>query len=727
MVFMPPQRLIVPLFQRPYVWNEENQWEPLWGDVERVAGRLLDDPHGRHNPHFLGAVVLQQLQNPVGTMQERTIIDGQQRLTTLQVLLDALHAELRSIGAEQPAMRIETLVMNAQPFWERPEDRFKVWPTNRDRSAFNAVMAARPPVAYDEVPDRNSRLVRAHEFFARRARQWLRADEQTTPARAAAIERTVRELIQMVVIDLTAEENAQEIFETLNARGAQLTAADLIKNFIFQRLSESGVDIEAAYDQHWREFETGFWETEVSAGRVRHHRSSMFLNQWLIAKTGEEILAREVFYRFKRYADFDAGISMVGLLGQIHRAGEVYRRFTTSARHVAGPIDQLGLVAYRTGVMESEVVKPLVIFLLDPDDLEIPSEQVVKALNVLESWLVRRMLVRASSKSHTQVIAELITHVRKTGRQTAGDAIEDYLRNQSATNWYWPDDDEVRTQLRSLAAYRRLSRARLRMVLEAIEDHARGWQGPTTGLGGERVARGTYAIEHIMPRRWQTHWPLPQGRTAAERESLIDTIGNLTLLTGKLNSKVSNGPWAGSDGKQAALHRHDVLIMNRPLCEQAQDCWDDDHIKARTERLIDAILHAWPVPAGHRSGAERVERRSQRKIDLVDLIGAGLLDEGATLYARRRRVAGRTATVLSDGALDIDGARYATPSGAARAVVGRNENGWWFWLVDPNSKRTLGDLWREYVEQRHVEADEDDLPDTDDDDLPRGLGIQGGG
>src|SRR5699024_5273594 len=107
MVFMQPQRLIVPLFQRPYVWNEENQWEPLWNDVRRVAQRLLADPHGRHEPHFLGAVVVQQLQNQTGSMQERTIIDGQQRLTTLQLLLDALHAELQAVGAEQPAMRIE--------------------------------------------------------------------------------------------------------------------------------------------------------------------------------------------------------------------------------------------------------------------------------------------------------------------------------------------------------------------------------------------------------------------------------------------------------------------------------------------------------------------------------------------------------------------------------------------------------------------------------------------
>lgn len=116
LVFMQPQRLVVPLFQRRYVWNQDSQWEPLWDDVVRVAERLLQQPHVKPQPHFLGAVVLQQIQNPVGLMQTRTIIDGQQRLTTLQLLLDALHAELLSVAASAPAARIEPLVTNAEPF-----------------------------------------------------------------------------------------------------------------------------------------------------------------------------------------------------------------------------------------------------------------------------------------------------------------------------------------------------------------------------------------------------------------------------------------------------------------------------------------------------------------------------------------------------------------------------------------------------------------------------------
>ena len=120
------------------------------------------------------------------------------------------------------------------------------------------------------------------------------------------------------------------------------------------------------------------------------------------------------------------------------------------------------------------------------------------------------------------------------------------------------------------------------------------------------------------------------------------------------------------------------------------------------------------MPEGHQSRTERIERRPTRKVELADLMAAGLLEEGATLYARRRRVAERTATVLSDGALDVDGIRYSTPSGASRAVSGTSENGWPFWLVDPKSKRSLTDLWREYVDQRDVDVEDDDSPDDED-------------
>jgi hypothetical protein len=554
-------------------------------------------------------------------------------------------------------------------------------------------MSAPSPIDYGALAHKGSRMARAHRYFGLRAREWLQIDAAgNVDARATALEHAVRELMQMVVIDLAPDEDAQAIFETLNARGAQLTAADLIKNYVFQRLIDDDSDVNQAYETYWKEFETGFWETEVRWGNTKQRRSSQYLNHWLIARTGEEILAREVFKRFKAYVEYDFSGLMSDLLPEIHRAADIYRRFIIDAQTSTGPLDRLGLFAYRTGVLESEVVKPLILYLLDPEQDPIPKAEITKCLASLESWLVRRTLVRAGTKSYSQVMADLISQVRKADRREAGHVVESYLREQTAAAAYWPDDDEVRRTLPTMPVYRRLSRARLRMILEAIEDHLRGWDGARRSFVAERVPRGQYAIEHILPRRWQTNWPLPRRVTAWERDALIHTVGNLTLVTGPLNSRLSNAAWTGPEGKRRALHRHDVLMLNRTLLDSRRS-WTDEEIARRSADLTETILAIWPAPAGHRVSLSRDRREAPaRKVEVADLLNAGLLDQGATLYPRQKGLAGQVATVLSDGSIDVNGTSWGTPTGAARAITGKSRNGWWFWLIDPKTKVSLSDL-----------------------------------
>jgi Protein of unknown function DUF262/Protein of unknown function (DUF1524)/Restriction Enzyme Adenine Methylase Associated len=707
LVFNQPQRLVVPLFQRPYVWNEESQWAPLWLDLIRIAERMMAAPETKPTPHFLGAVVLQQLQTTTGSLQVRTIIDGQQRLTTLQLLLDALHAELDACGAAQPAKRMETLVHNDESYREHDEDRFKVWPTNRDRPSFNAVMSAPTPVDYGSL-GYSGRLVEAHRFFAETAREWLLAEgPDQVGVRASAIELTAREHLQIVVIDLTADENAQEIFETLNARGAQLTAADLIKNFIFQRLMESGVDVEGAYETNWKEFETGFWETEFNFGRLRYTRSSVFLNHWLIAQTGEEISAREVFSRFKRYADSEAFIPMAELLVRLRRSATVYRSFLEAVSNSTGTIDRLGMFAYRSAMLDVDVFKSVVLLLLDPELAPVPRGQLSIAVEAIESWLVRRRLVRANTNSYNQVAADLVMEIRKSDRLKAGSVTQAFFSAQTAASRYWPDDYEVGREVRSLSAYTRLRRSRLRMLLEAFEDHRRGWIGTAEGLGGQRVLRGKYAIEHVMPQSWQTHWPIEQA-TEPERQSLIHVLGNLTLLTSALNSRVSNGPW---EQKRIDLKKHDVLKLNMDLLDTATDGWNEEAITTRTDEFARLVVAIWPVPDGHVSNFGNVVARPTRRVTIADLIGASILEPGTTLYCHRPSFAGRIGTVLTDGRIDVDGVAYATPSGAATGISGKSENGWRFFFLSPSGGRLLVDLWDEYVDQSSVEVDENDMQD----------------
>ena len=296
----------------------------------------------------------------------------------------------------------------------------------------------------------------------------------------------------------------------------------------------------------------------------------------------------------------------------------------------------------------------------------------------------------------------------------AGDRIEAWLAQQRTATRYWPDDEQVRSALLDFPAYRRLGRGRLRMVLEAVEDDLRGWTGGKTGYSADRVRRASHAIEHVMPRKWTSHWRKTAGFVDdAERENLVHTLGNLTLLTKKMNSTVSNGPW---NTKRAHLRKHEPLLLTRDLLDQAGDAWTADTIRARTRKIVEAILTVWPVPAGHQSGfaSAAPKIRLKKKVPLADLIAAGLLEPGMPLIPRVKRFQGRVATLLSDGDIEIDGQRYGSPAEAAAAISGRRPNGMWFFLVSQTPKRSLANVKREYLEQLAGEAELDDEDEPDD-------------
>jgi len=407
---------------------------------------------------------------------------------------------------------------------------------------------------------------------------------------------------------------------------------------------------------------------------------------------------------------------MIDTLRRVHKASHVYRNFITGAGMLTGPIDRVGLFGYRTSVLESEVVKPLFLCLHDPEEAPVPDDQMQRALAAVESWMVRRMLVRATTKNYNQIISEIIAQLISGKRPVAGEFIEDFLRGQSSDSRYWPDDSELRTELESLSAYRRLRRGRLRMVLEAIEDHLRGWKNGMQGLGGERVPRGKLHIEHVMPRKWQSNWPLSEGDSEAARDQRVHTLGNLTLLTAKLNSKVSNARWPGAGGKREALEKHDVLLLNRDLLKVASDQWTDKAVQERTKALIEIVLQIWPAPPGHKSGYSRSLPRIRRTIQLADLISAGVLAPGSRLVPRRRKHSHREATLLADGSIEVDGATHANPTLAASAIAGKRTGGWNFFMVDDGSKRTLKAIRSEYVATMSVDEDDDDSEDDDEED-----------
>ena len=149
-LFEKKMRLEVPLFQRQYVWNEEQQWSPLWEDIERKFTEYLE---GRDDipVHFLGALVLDQKQTPATHVERRLVIDGQQRLTTLQVFLNAFRDFCRAAGANPLADECANYTINKSMMPDPEVDKYKVWPTQLDREAFKAVANSGSPEALKAV------------------------------------------------------------------------------------------------------------------------------------------------------------------------------------------------------------------------------------------------------------------------------------------------------------------------------------------------------------------------------------------------------------------------------------------------------------------------------------------------------------------------------------------------------------------------------------------------
>ncbi|MFE6735222.1 DUF262 domain-containing protein [Microbacterium sp. NPDC057650] len=704
-IFFNPTRLLVPLFQRPYVWSKETQWQPLWEDIVRLIEVI--SKHDDAATHFLGAIVTQQVQTGLGSLPAANVIDGQQRLTTLQLLLDALHAELESRGWKALAGRVRPLVENPADSCETDDERYKLWPTNRDRDAFTDVMSAPTPVDYANLPA--SRLRDAHRFFAESIAEWLGQGDDAEE-RARVLVAAIKDRLEIASISLDRNEDAQAIFETLNARGTPLSAADLIKNFIFQQVPAA--DAEQAYTSNWAEFETPWWEAEVTRGRVTHTRASLFLWQWLIARTLTEFPIREVFTQFKHYVNTVAK-DVVAVLPRIRAAADRYRAVIEGAEQPNGQLTRPQLFEYRVATLDSEVARPVLIWLDEPEQAGISSNERTRFLDILESWFVRRALVKASSKGSNRFVVDLLVHLSEQSSEEVADALQGFLVANESSGGYWPGDDQVREALTGATAYWTYVRARLRMVLEALEDDKRGYpDGRRLAMGP--IVRGRATIEHLMPQEWRKHWDadLDEEQQALRRRA-VQQQGNLTIVTQALNSRVSNGSWEKK--REHFLHSDDVLITKEALAIAGDGEWSEVTIEARTAQMIEQITRLWPVPAGHIGViADRAAKKTPSvTVDLAQLVSSGWLTVGERLVSRKRDDA-RTAAVAQDGRIFIGDASYETPSAAGKAILGRGVNGWWFWRVSATGK-SLYEIRDEYVAglgEAETDSDEDLVDDA---------------
>jgi len=591
-IFDPSLRLVVPLFQRPYVWKQEANWLPLWESIQDVAERRLN---GTPCPHFLGAIVLHQMKTGTGDIDTRQIIDGQQRMTTFQVVLAALRDRCKEAGDDRYHKAFAKLTANEIPLSDEADDVFKIWPTNADRTQFRSVMTAGSSeqvrtefkikkkssgVAHDNL------IPHAYLFFYDTLGEWLGPPAEPAFAeRLKVLWQTIKDDMQVVVIDLDDNDDAQVIFETLNALGTPLLPADLIKNFLFQSADLKSENVEALYDKFWKPFDqdSAFWREEVRQGRLNRPRIDLFLQHYLTLMKGDEVPATHLFAEFRDLARKRPTITAKDHLKSIHTYGAIFQKFMSGFT----PDSPEGRFFYRLDELDTTTVFPVLLEVFKRAG-GVPSDEVRAVLTDLESFLVRRMVCGLTTKNYNLLMRSLIQHLQGNDSFSAK-AVRDFLLGQDAESTRWPKADEFGKAWLGRPFYEVLTRARVRIVLEALE------LAMYTGKTEKVTIDSKLTVEHVMPQEWAAHWPLPKGAAVDEatrrREQLLHTVGNLTLVTDKLNPAMSNGPWAV---KKPALSEHSSLALNRKLI--ALDAWDEAAVEARSQQLLELAMRIWPRP-----------------------------------------------------------------------------------------------------------------------------------
>jgi uncharacterized protein with ParB-like and HNH nuclease domain len=550
--------LEIPFFQRSYVWNTP-QWERFIEDMEFVSCNK--------KPYFLGSVILKQELTPTqqNAGDKRTVIDGQQRLTTLCIFLKVL-----SLKQKQPYLDdIYRIRMNRE---------IAILHNRNDNDQFKEVLNL---ANLDKLPD-TCQIYRAYNYFCENLE-----NTQINP-------QTVQNNLMFVGIDLSPDDDEQRIFDTINSLGVTLTTAELLKNYFFSRENIS------EYKKNWQDvFEDEddriYWDTVISAGRITRTLLDLFFYSYLQIKIQEPVLKvsandKNIYSKveglFESYKDFikKYKIDKKELLKEIREYAKLFRdNFDISAVERTAPdffgIERINIIIFG---LENTTLIPYVLFLLK----NIKEQSKLNSIfEYLEAYIMRRMICHESTKNYNQLFGERFI----TNRITTVAALKKAINAQDDKINFMPPDDAVLEGF----SVSKLTNKQAVGILYLLETKIRDSKKQSTNVLGINK----YSLEHIMPKKWENQWPVVKNDAdKIKRNQKLFTLGNLTIITQALNTSISNALWdrkkTGSNNNGLEAFAADLKTFSHYLKLKK---WDESVIDKRAEELAKYANTVWKV------------------------------------------------------------------------------------------------------------------------------------
>lgn len=582
----------IPFFQRGYVWDKEN-WEELISD-------LTDGKSG----HFFGSVILKPILNPLTGFGVWSIIDGQQRLTTLSVLLKVCYDILVETATTDDEKAYYESPINQLLFNREKKGRCtKIRHSRVDRPAYEEVMLGKT-----SAHKPSSAIIDCYNFFLSLLK--LDIDKATQ-----IFEELKGDMKLFVGITLDKEENEQSIFDTINSAGVRLTSADTIKNSVFQRLmdlsnsEDEKEDVISLYRDKWEavfsldEDAVAYWNKERRQGRINRTVIEIFLQSVAIIKGIYDPYTHavdELAQCYKSYISTKTRSEVESFVEEIFNYANIYRKFFEEfgdGTHFKFEND-CQRVLHILQFCDTSTFDPLLLkFVSDnpPDDNGCINEQLKNNLHSLECYVLRHIASGASTKNFNKDCANIFTSKR---------TIHDYLQEKITEGEI--DDIHVRTGLFHVKTNKIAAG-----ILFWMELHRRSLPGKYFDINELKF---DFTLEHIMPKQWAAHWganvlPVVDVQTgqmvtdvskAKEiRNTAIFELGNMALLNDSLNTSIRNLSLKNKiDGtaKKHGIGKLAELTCTREVIDYAKNhnyIWNEISIRERSERLADEFLKIW--------------------------------------------------------------------------------------------------------------------------------------
>ena len=575
--YMGQNQFVIPFFQRAYVWKADN-WSELWDNILEEYNEVKNG--NTKSEHFIGTIIIKQRESEKVGSLEYDLIDGQQRLTTICLLMRAFYDVTDDVNIKN---WIKTLLVFMDSYGN---ENIRILHSKIDKEYFQELILNKTTnsILWDnysnlkiEEIEKQSELMNkiqgGYVYFRKR----IHEEAEITDLRAYI--QIVLEKLPVIHMALTKDDDVQQIFDTINSLGVKLTTAELLKNFLY-----SNPKVAEYYQTYWYSiFESDedaidFWNRDRTSGRIRRTTVELFLYSYLVILKESNVKMESLFKEFKNFLKDKKSDELLEFAKDIYDFALVYQELPDGEN-----LADISFVEHDKRffhvIREFDIntIFPLILYIYKKVN---DTEERNRILRVLESYVSRRTICKLTTKNYNNLFITILGELKKKESITALAVREILLKYTEATNRF-PDDEELKKAFNNTYLYNQYSREILYCIalFQLNHDYT---DNPKLNING-------FSVEHVMPKKWRNNWNhLPENITEQIRDFKLLTLGNLTLVKGRLNSSMRDSGW---NKKKTALQKYSTLRQTTDYLSTEE--WNETIIEKRANDLYNIALQIW--------------------------------------------------------------------------------------------------------------------------------------